>query len=273
MEENNEDIDPPKLSSWALEALKEHLQSASPTIIDKNDKNDNKQFKSKEYWNERFETEDEYDWLLTFIDIWPHLSPHIPFKESRVLVIGCGNSRFSFDLFDRGFEDITNIDYSERVIEKMRVSTDALSRPKMTWKVQDMTAMSLEDFGGEWFDVVVDKAAMDALVVDEEDVWHPQRSVVDVVDRMCLSVRRVLHPSRGKYIQVTFAQPHFRSKYLMGSRVSSGTDDPSDPLAVPTGFCERYQWTVASPTIIEKEAGCLHCFMYVASVGPSPGIS
>lgn len=46
----------------------------------------------------------------------------------------------------------------------------------------------------EQFDVVLDKAAMDAIIVDEEDIWCPNEATVSVVDRMCLSVTKCLKP-------------------------------------------------------------------------------
>jgi len=52
---------------------------------------------------------------------------------------------------------VTSIDYSEKVIEAMRVTS-----PDLKWEVMDMTKLSFEDGA---FDIVIDKAAMDALMV------------------------------------------------------------------------------------------------------------
>ena len=40
-------------------------------------------------------------------------------KIDRMLIIGCGNSEISADLFDNGYTHITNIDFSPLVIEEM----------------------------------------------------------------------------------------------------------------------------------------------------------
>ena len=40
-------------------------------------------------------------------------------RTDRMLVIGCGNSEISADLFDNGYTHITNIDFSPLVIEEM----------------------------------------------------------------------------------------------------------------------------------------------------------
>jgi hypothetical protein len=45
----------------------------------------------------------------------------------------------------------------------------------MHWEVMDMTALTFDDSS---FDAVIDKAAMDALMCDEQDVWNPSLKVL-----------------------------------------------------------------------------------------------
>lgn len=74
---------------------------------------DNAVYKTKEYWDERFQHEDEYDWLVTFADVAPNLKQLLPDDFGcRILVVGCGNSSFSFDLSTMGYVNITSIDFS-----------------------------------------------------------------------------------------------------------------------------------------------------------------
>jgi len=40
--------------------------------------------------------------------------------SSKVLNVGCGNSDLSADMYDDGFQNIVNVDFSEVVIEEMR---------------------------------------------------------------------------------------------------------------------------------------------------------
>lgn len=40
-------------------------------------------------------------------------------KDDNILMVGCGNSRLSEDMFDDGFTTLTNIDVSRVVIEQM----------------------------------------------------------------------------------------------------------------------------------------------------------
>ena len=133
----------------------------------------NSDFKEKEYWEQRFAEEDSYEWLLSFTQIQEFILSRIPSKSSRILIVGCGNSNFSSDLYDVGYHDITNIDFSNVVIEKMALKNS--ERPEMRWVFMDMTELSAFDDGS--FDVILDKASMDALMVDEEDVWHPQKGI------------------------------------------------------------------------------------------------
>ena len=143
---------------------------------------DNRQYKSQSYWDERFKEEASYEWLLEFEQVKPLLKQHgvIPSSSSnlpRVLVVGCGNSNFSKDLFDAGVTNLVSIDFSEEVIRRMRER-----QPSLEWRVMDMTDM--KGFDGDVFDIVLDKAAMDALVTDEGDPWNPSQSSIESTSNM-----------------------------------------------------------------------------------------
>jgi hypothetical protein len=61
----------------------------------------NSEYKTREYWEERFADEQSYDWLVTFADVRGKLVVQLRTTD-RILVIGCGNSTFSTDLYDAG---------------------------------------------------------------------------------------------------------------------------------------------------------------------------
>lgn len=166
-------------------------------------------FKEKSYWDERFTGEKEYDWLTGFAGIEVLLRKHVRTSD-RILVVGCGNSTLSRDMYDSGFTQLTNLDFSAVVIDAM-AAQHANCGPTMRWVVGDM--MDMKDIADGSFDVVLDKAAMDALLVDEGDVWNPRPQCLRDADRALSEFSRVLRPG-GKLVQVTFAQPHFRRKYL-----------------------------------------------------------
>ncbi len=215
---------------------------------------ENADFKLKSYWNERFTKESSYEWLVKFEDVQELLKPWLGPVESRILIVGCGNSSFSSDLYDAGYENIVNIDFSDVCIENMKKRNE-VSRPNMKWLCKDMT--ELDEFATDSFDVIVDKASMDALHVDEGDVWDPNEDCVQITDKMCLGLSRVLQ-GKGTFIQITFAQPHFRTKYLMAKHVLKFDSSPFEPLK---GFCPHYQWDL-SYISVDQRVGCINYFIY-----------
>ena len=100
------------------------------------------------------------------------------------------------------------------------------------------------------FDAVVDKAAMDALMCDEGSVWDPDPRTREDARRMCHATSRVLRPG-GVFVQISFAQPHFRRRYLAG--FAEGHDDDG-ALVAP------YGWHLSHAAFGAK--GCLETFLY-----------
>lgn len=116
-------------------------------------------------------------------------------RADKILIPGCGNSDFSSDLFDSGCKYVTNIDFSDLVIQEMAIK-NAL-REEMQWLVMDMTKMTFPDHS---FDVVFDKGGLDALMAsDTEDVRQQANA-------MFAEIARVTKPG-GKYLCVTLAEP------------------------------------------------------------------
>jgi EEF1A lysine methyltransferase 4 len=226
--------------------------SASTSYIAEN----NVLYKTKEYWDDRFQTEESYDWLLTY----QHMKQNITYflkPEHKILIVGCGNSTFSADLYDDGFHNIVNIDFSKIVIDRMAEANK--SRPHMTWLEMDMCDLKFDDSS---FDVVIDKATMDALLVDEGSVWDPETHIITSVDKMCRDISRVLS-TQGVFLQISFSQPHFRTKYLIGQRIQNTV---SDPYVAAVGFAELYGWNL-SVSRLSVEAGCLETFLYTMTKG------
>lgn len=214
----------------------------------------NLDYKQQTYWEQRFAVEDEYEWLASFKQAEPHLSAVLPDKTARLLVVGCGNSSFSEELFDAGWVNVTSIDFSAVVIDRMRAK-NMEARPCMKWEVMDMR--SLEGFGDGSFDCVVDKAAMDALMCDEGSPWDPSEGTKRDAHLMCLACARVLVPG-GRLVMISFAQPHFRRRYLEGFAA------PAE-VAAADGVVEAYGWRVTAAKGF-GEPGCLETFLYACTV-------
>ncbi|KAJ4846031.1 hypothetical protein Tsubulata_002546 [Turnera subulata] len=195
-------------------------------------------FTSKENWDNFFRirgTDDSFEWYAE----WPQLrhsllpilvGPDSPDTTStagttaattttagptptppQILVPGCGNSRLSEHLYDAGYKEITNVDFSKVVISDM-LRRNVRDRPGMLWRVMDMTAMQ---FAEKSFDVVLDKGGLDALMEPE---LGPKLG-----DQYLSEVKRVLK-LQGKFICLTLAETHVLdllfSKFRFGWKMS-----------------------------------------------------
>ncbi|KAM5239018.1 eEF1A lysine and N-terminal methyltransferase isoform 3-T3 [Ctenodactylus gundi] len=142
-----------------------------------------KEFGSVDYWEKFFQQRGKkaFEWYGTYLELCGVLHKYIKPRE-KVLVIGCGNSELSEQLYDVGYQDIVNIDISEVVIKQMR-ERNATRRPQMSFLKMDMTQMEFPDAS---FQVVLDKGTLDAVLTDEEE------KTLQHVDRMLAEVGRVL---------------------------------------------------------------------------------
>ncbi|CAO3671229.1 unnamed protein product [Umbelopsis vinacea] len=163
-------------------------------------------YKTQEYWEERYQKESPqvtFDWFKTYEDLKPTLNETIPSKDASILMLGCGNSTLGEDMYDDGYKNITNIDYSSTVIKQMEE------------RCSDRLEMDIRDlkFEDQSFDIVIDKGTMDALMCDRGDVWDPSPELIKEVKAEVDEVTRVLKIG-GKFIYITFGQPHFRKRHL-----------------------------------------------------------
>lgn len=165
-------------------------------------------YSRRDYWDWRFEQEGAKEWLADYATLRPLLRPLLQ-PHHRILLLGCGNSSLGADLHADGFVEVVNTDFSEVVVARQRRRYAAL-RPPMRWEVKDMRRLDYPDAS---FDVVIDKAAMDAILADGGDVWEPPAALLAAAREVCAGVHRALRPG-GLFVQVTFAQRHFRQPYL-----------------------------------------------------------
>lgn len=166
------------------------------------------EFRRKEYWDEFFikRKSEAFEWYGKFADFAPFLqSLQLP-QESSILVIGCGNSDLSADLYDFGYHNVTSIDFSTLVIEEMK-QKNAVLRPEMEWLVMDMTMMIDFTRSDRKFDIVLDKGALDALMsVDSAET--KMKSI-----QMFHEIQNVLK-SKGSYLCITLAESYIASSIV-----------------------------------------------------------
>jgi hypothetical protein len=109
-----------------------------------------------------------YDWIADFQAIRQFLTPEFleVGLDSRLLIVGCGTSTLSENLYASGFHNIVNVDIDAKQIELMRcIHAD---KPGMSWLVADLCdARSALPTDGA-FDVAIDKGTLDALLCTDQ---------------------------------------------------------------------------------------------------------
>ena len=191
----------------------------------------NVKYKEKNYWENRFKSEEEYEWLCTLCDIKEYIKRGLEF-EDRILVLGCGNSTFSADLCDAGFKHVSSADFSSVVIDAMNKKYSS-SHPSLQWIVSDVR--DLKEFLDDTFDVVIDKACIDALVCDEGDPWNPNIETKGDVNATLNAVVRVLK-NTSRFISIGFQQPHFRKRYLISPEKKYGWENTIETFEIDVGM-------------------------------------
>lgn len=73
----------------------------------------------------------------------------------------------SGDMYGAGYHSITNIDYSSVCISTMSAKYSGC--PGMTWHQMDVRQLSFPDAS---FDVILEKATLDAIMVEEKTPWE-----------------------------------------------------------------------------------------------------
>ncbi|KAL7139362.1 hypothetical protein ABFS83_09G045400 [Erythranthe nasuta] len=119
--------------------------------------------------------------------------PAVQAAEMAILVPKCGKSELSEHLYDAGFTNITNLDFSKVAIAHM-LRRNLSERPMMKWRVMDITRIQYED---KTIDAIIDNGGLDALMVPELGSGLGRRYLSEV--------KRLLKPG-GKYICLTKAE-------------------------------------------------------------------
>lgn len=100
-------------------------------------------------------------------------------------------------------------------------------------------------------------------------MWNPIDECKIQANQLCAGVSRILNED-GFFLQISFAQPHFRSKYLMGCYVNetdgiSVKQKSNEGVSVYNsvqGKCDLYKWNLEFRPI-EIDSGSLNAFFYV----------
>lgn len=99
----------------------------------------NVQYLQTEYWNNRFQNEQQYDWFKDFNE-FKHLCVQHLRPDDSILILGCGNSTLTQDLYNNGFINLTSTDLSDVVIHHMHNRAAALHQDEIKWQVSICTS-------------------------------------------------------------------------------------------------------------------------------------
>jgi ubiquinone/menaquinone biosynthesis C-methylase UbiE len=172
-------------------------------------------FSTQVYWDEAYAKKDGlFDWLEDYNELKTYIAGHLS-RDHRILVPGCGNSAMSGQMYDDGYQNISNVDFSPVVIANM--SARHITQ-QMTWEVMDIKAMTFSD---DTFDSILDKGTIDALTCGGD--------VDENIHRACSEYTRVLKPGGIAFI-ISFGQPADREEYFNPAREHAWIYDGFDIL-------------------------------------------
>ena len=92
----------------------------------------NSKYSRVEYWDERYKEEESFEWFGGYSN-FEYIIKNYMKKSDEILVLGCGNSKMSEEIYYDGYCHITNMDYSSIVIESMIDRCKSLD--KMKWLI------------------------------------------------------------------------------------------------------------------------------------------
>ena len=202
-------------------------------------------YSTKAYWDARFATEARYEWLCEWGDLAPLLTPLLlpsPPAPLALWVLGNGTSTLPSDLASAfPAASVLATDYSQVVIAGLQGGVPSLpaaaAQPRLSYAVADMLELRAAlgahpRFGS--VDAVFDKGAMDALVSAEGDSWSPAPALLQQSARIAAGVHAALRPG-GRYIMLSFSQPHFRAQHLLQQQQGSGGSAGAAAAAASAG--------------------------------------
>mmetsp|Transcript_132041 Transcript_132041/g.232553 ORF Transcript_132041/g.232553 Transcript_132041/m.232553 type:complete len:270 (-) Transcript_132041:64-873(-) len=190
------------------------------------------------YWNARYEKDVEpFEWLETYADLHGMVEEATGGSHSsRVLHIGCGNSTWTEQMYDAGYQEILNIDTSDVVIRQM-ISRNK-DRPGMIFEEMDATKMTIEDNS---FDLALDKSVLDTFACTD--------SAMLTIATYLKEVTRVLRPG-GVFLCISYGAPDTRTVFFQ---------------------LPHLDWSYRQVEIPPKQAGGGTHWAYICHLNETPG--
>ncbi|XP_074654403.1 eEF1A lysine and N-terminal methyltransferase-like [Tubulanus polymorphus] len=162
------------------------------------------EFGSSDYWEGFFKKRGDksFEWYGEYNQLCGIIHKYVKVTD-KILMVGCGNSDLSANMYDVGYKDLTSIDISDVAIRQM-IQKNHSQRPDLQFIQMDMKQMEFRD---DLYNVVVDKGTLDAILTDASE------AVLWEVDKMFAEISRVLKVG-GRYLCISLAQDHIINKLL-----------------------------------------------------------
>jgi len=171
------------------------------------------------YWDDYYnktEGEERYDWYGGWDTAITELSA--PQKatqmreilrqyvapDTKLLMLGCGNSDMSEKMYKDGIQNIVNIDISPKLLDSLRERLGK-AMPRMSWQFENASALTFET---GTFDATLDKGTFDAIEGNKPLLMSAIKEA-----------HRTLRPG-GYLLSVTFNSPEQRVQ----SQLQQGAD-------------------------------------------------
>lgn len=195
------------------------------------------------YWNERFLTEDSFEWFGDCARLYPVLDLYFKSSPSYTLLhLGCGSSSLAEEMSSRHYcHLIVNGDYAFGILDKRR--TMKRDKHLIDWLAADIRAMPLRS---NYFDTVVEKGTLDVFFVGHEHhLWHPSADLKEKIDLILTQISHCLQSDGGRFISISFQQPHFRRPFLAK---------------------QKYRWSIQVHSVADRSES-VEYFVYVMTKG------
>lgn len=162
------------------------------------------EYYEKTYWDERFVTESEFEWLMGPDELEEFVYPLLRLPSStaepsfKVLNAGCGTSNFPKDFVERFPATVISVDYSPNSVNKLSARFSSL--PNLQFLVDDL--LTLDQFNEQSIDLIFDKSTFDALACSGS---------TEILETYQKSLRRVVK-DKGQWCCISYSD---RTDYIV----------------------------------------------------------
>jgi hypothetical protein len=101
-------------------------------------------------------------------------------------------------------------------------------------------------FCSYYFDTIIEKGTLDVFFVGHEHhLWNPSEELKDKIDVILTQISQCLQSDHGRFISISFQQPHFRRPFLAK---------------------QKYQWSIQVHSVSDGNES-VEYFVYVMTKG------